>query len=213
MQRKSSTKCVVNNFKAAMNKTIDIFATQGELADIVSETASLLGYLMTFIDWEAKTTPFTTKQWRKVQDSLRGSASDQMDVVLTPAAPKLKNVDSFYTFLEMNQDSGNCILFRFGRADDSVVLVSNIEAYFSPGTNDAKIIGNVVRRIRNNAMRGFWIFNHDMTERAFRTTHFRYTSGAKALQDAGALVSDYRDEPNYILGEVCPYPYSKARVV
>jgi hypothetical protein len=191
--------------------TVDLFATNQELASFAEEFAIKVNFHITVIN--AHKFVVAGRCWDLANEHLdRGiDPDDRIDVILTPTEPVLEGVRQAYDFLEVNRLS-SWVSFVFPCVNEAFVLESRVLAYVSDDDPYRKDIDGLVRKVRKSTANGVWAFTGDMKLREFYTRGRRYTSGAKALQDRGARVSTYKDEPQYILGESCPYPLSEVPI-
>ena len=191
--------------------TVDLYATNDELAGFAEEFVAKVGFRVTVIN--AHKFVVTGRHWDIAEKHLdRGiDPDDRIDVILTREEPVLDGVNQLYGLLQINKFP-LWVGFVFPCVNEKLVLESRVLAYVSDDDPCKKDVNGLVRKIRKSTASGVWAFTGDMRLREFYTRGRRYTSGAKALQDSGARVSTYKDEPQYILGEACPYPLSEVPI-
>ena len=193
------------------SSTIDVFATNDEMLRIAREFAENHELWITVIRFPDLIV--LGRSWVDVESHTRQPVElhDCLDILLTADEPDLAGVRQTAEFFKHGAFK-ECIEFHIGHAGGDFVLETRIGAWYSEESRLKREVNAFVRMIRKNTMTGFWAFTADLEYREFYRALKRYTYGAKALQDAGAKIGKV-EGPSYVLGEECPYPLSKAKIV
>lgn len=193
------------------HSTIDLLATNEELTTFAREFAEKHDLWVTVIRFPSLVV--CGRPWADIESHVRQPIAplDCLEIVLTFVEPNLDGVGQAYDLLEKNLFP-EWVAFNIASVGTRHVLASRVISWLSNDSQHAREVRSLLRSIRKVTMTGMWAFTADLKVREYYTTLTRYTRGAKALQDAGARVSDYASDPPCILGKNCPHPLSEATI-